>query len=411
MPNGLAIVVSHPIQYYAPWFRYLAQRMAIEVFYAHQQTATGQSEAGFGVEFDWDVPLVEGYAFRWLKNVARRPGVNSFWGCDTPEVYDILRTGRFDACLVFGWNRKSALQAIRACWKYRVPVLMRGDSQLPASRSRIKRVVKYLPYRWFLRRLDGHLYVGARNRNYLEHYDVPEERLFFAPHFVDNDLFCGGTEAATRSGAHLKVREMFGVSPDAFVVLFVGKLISKKRPDDLVRACLRILQLSRDADVHAIVIGDGPLRQQLLISARDHENRVHFAGFRNQHELSAFYAASNVLVLPSGGDETWGLVVNEAMACGVPAIVSDAVGCGPDLIEEGQTGYTYPVGNVPELADRILRLKLDCETAGQSIRSALAQKTERYSMRKATEGLLSALDTIVVRRQGRLHKTTALLNV
>src|ERR1044072_846261 len=122
MAYKLGILVSHPIQYYAPWFRYLAERMDIQVFYAHKQDAKGQSDAGFGVEFDWDIPLLEGYPYRWLKNVAKQPSIRSFAGLDTPELFDLIRPGSFDAFLLFGWNRKCSWQAIRACRKAKIPV-------------------------------------------------------------------------------------------------------------------------------------------------------------------------------------------------------------------------------------------------------------------------------------------------
>lgn len=390
----LGILVSHPIQYYAPWFRYLAERMDIEVFYAHQQDARGQSQAGFGVEFEWDVPLLDGYPYRWLANVARRPGLSSFWGCDTPELYDIIRRERFDAFLVFGWNRKSSLQAIRACWRSGVPVLVRGDSQLGTHRSWLKVWAKALPYRWLLPRLDGHLYVGQRNRAYLEHYGVPHDRLFFAPHFVDNAVFARRASEAEASGRTHRLRAELRIPSDAFVFLFVGKLIPKKRPQDFIEACLRVVDAPDGARVHGVLVGDGPLRPALEGLAGRRPGRIHFAGFRNQSELPAWYRAADALVLPSAS-ETWGLVVNEAFACGIPAIVSDALGCAPDLIEEGETGFTYPVGNVEALARRMLALMADLERRPTAVWRAIARKVEQYSMERATAGLEEALARVV----------------
>lgn len=396
MALRLGILVSHPIQYHAPWFRHLATRLAIEVLYAHRQDEMGQSQAGFGVEFDWDVPLLEGYPSRFLTNVSRDPGVASFRGCDTPELYQLIRRERFDAFLVFGWNRRSALQAIRACWRNRIPVLMRGDSQLRTPRSRVKSTLKYVPYRWFLPRLDAHLYVGSRNRAYLRHYGVPKSRLFFAPHFVDNAHFAEG--AREEKGRTDGIRHQLGIPPNAFVFLFAGKLIPKKRPQDFLRGCLRVFEAQPEgSNVHAVVVGDGPCRNSLEALGREWSARVHFAGFRNQRELPAFYRASDGLVLPSDGKETWGLVVNEAMACGLPAVVSEAVGCAPDLIDEGLTGYTFPVGEVEGLASRMLALKRELEFSQGRVRAAVASKVAGFSMDRATEGLERALDALVHR--------------
>ena len=236
MTTRLAIVASHPIQYQAPWFRALARETDLTVFFCHRQDAAGQAAAGFGFEFDWDVPLLDGYRYHWLENRARTPDVSAFSGCDTPELDQRIRTGNFDACIVSGWYLKSYLQAIRACRKYHVPVFLRGDSQLATRRSPIVGAAKYLPYRWLLRHVDGHLYVGQANREYLRHYGVPENRLFFVPHFVDNAFFADRAAAARADGSVDAVRRDAGASGDTTGFLFAGKLWARKHPADFIRA-------------------------------------------------------------------------------------------------------------------------------------------------------------------------------
>lgn len=394
----LGILASHPIQYYSPWFRFLAERIDIEVFYTHRQSASGQADAGFGVPFEWDAPLLDGYPYRWLRNVARNPSVDTFGGCDTPEVRRIVATERFDAFLIIGWNRKSAIQAVLACRQHGVPVLMRGDSHLATTRSWWRRTVKYLPYRYLLPRLDGHLYVGQRNLEYLRHYGVPDGRLFFAPHFVDNAYFANGQSSDEHGRRAAGVRRELGIPSDAFVVLFAGKLIEVKRPRDFVAACVRLVR-EDGANVHGLVVGDGPLRPELEAVATAWPGRIHFAGFRNQSEMPAFYRAAQALVLP--GIESWGLVVNEAMACGRPAIVSDAAGCAPDLIEEGVTGYTYRVGDVDALCQRALHLRALMRDKREALCAAVAEKMRIHSVETASDGLIGAVRTVGVRKRVR----------
>jgi len=386
-PTRLAILASHPIQYHAPWFRHLATRFDLEVLYVHRQDAQGQGAAGFGVDFEWDVPLLDGYRHRWLKNVSRNPGLQTFAGCDTPELFDLIRPKNYDALIVLGWNRKSFVQGIRAAWRNKVRVLSRGDSHLGTQRSVFKRAVKFLPYRWLLPRIDAHLYVGAGNRDYLRHYGVRGEQLFFCPHFVDNDFFAARADEARRSGTAPKLREQLQIPPEAFVALFVGKFISVKRPADFVRASLRATE--RQKDFHALLVGDGPLRGELEALAAANPRQIHFAGFRNQSELPVCYAAADMLVLP--GCESWGLVVNEAMACGLPAVVSEAAGCAPDMIDEGRTGFTYPPGDAQALAERLVQVKQERERDPILLRVAVLQKAAKYSMEHATAGLLEAL--------------------
>jgi glycosyltransferase involved in cell wall biosynthesis len=376
----LAILTTHPIQYYAPWFRHLATLFDLEVLYAYKQDAAGQGKAGFGVAFDWDIPLLEGYRYRSLENVSHNPGLDGFFGCDTPELYDLIRPRNYEVLLVLGWNKKTYIQGIRAAWRHRVPVLMRGDSVLKTKRSPLTRVLKFPFYRRLLPRIDGHLYVGSRNREYLRHYGVPEDRLFFSPHFVDNDFFASRSQAAKDSGRVLQIRDQFGIPPHAFVALFVGKFISAKRPLDFVLAAQSATE--QRSDFHALLVGDGPLRSEAESAAKGC-GAIHFAGFQNQSMLPDFYAAGDVLILPSEG-ETWGLVVNEAFASGIPAIVSDAVGSAPDLIDANLTGWTFPMGDVAALA----RLLIDFRGAN---RGAIRCKEELYSMSGATKGLQEAI--------------------
>ena len=394
MSYRLGILVSHPVQYLAPWFRYLAERMDVQVFYAYRQTPAGQSAAGFGVEFSWDIPLLTGYPWRWLTNVARRPSLQTFSGCDTPEIYEIVRRERFDAFMVFGWNWKAALQTVFACWRRHIPVLMRGDSQLITPRSRMRLALKHGPYRWFLPRLEAHLCVGQRNRDYLRHYGVADRQIFFVPHCVDTNFFSIGAHQAESDQVPKAIRARLGIPQDAFVFLFVGKMIARKRPGDFLEACRRIGELPQDRPIHGLLVGDGVLRQSLEANAYSRTDRLHFAGFQNQRELPAFYRAADALVLPSEGNETWGLVVNEAFACGLPAVVSDACGCAPDLIDAGKTGEIFSLGNIAQLSERMLAVKALAEGQPAPMRAALAEKTRRYSMAAAAAGLGRALISV-----------------
>src|ERR1700752_15450 len=386
MSYRLGILVSHPIQYYAPWFRYLADQVDLEVFYSHLQDAKGQADGGFGVEFEWDIPLLEGYSYRFLKNVSANPGVATFKGLDTPELFEIIRPNRFDGVLLFAWNRKNAWQAIRACRKSRTPVLMRGDSHLGTSRSKLTSLTKLLPYRAFLPRIDAHLYVGQRNKDYLKRYGVSDDRLFFSPHFVDGDSFRNGAERAGKDGTVDSLRRELEIPADAFVFLFVGKLTEVKRPFDLLNAFLKL----NDANTHLVFVGDGPLRVQLASQCASLK-RVHFAGFRNQKVLPGFYALANALVLPSTA-ETWGLVVNEALACGLPVIVSNTVGCVPDLVDESSvTGFKFEMGNVDALCEAMRKVK---SVNHAEFAEAIQRRVQTYSMSEATRGLFQALDHV-----------------
>jgi len=389
MRRRIGFLVSHPIQYYTPFFRELARRCDLTVYFAHRQDAAGQGRAGYGVGFDWDVDLLSGYESRFLTNVARAPSTQSFAGCNTPEIADLIAEGRFDAFVVPGWSLRSYWQAVRACRRARVPVMVRGDSQLAGQRGGAVGRVKGVVFPHMLKQFDACLYVGQRNREYLEHYGVPAGRMFFSPHCVDNDAFKRGSDAARAADAR-------AAPGGRRRVLFVGRLVESKRPLDVVQAVSRLV--SGGLALELVVAGAGELAGGMEEAARAGGVDARFLGFVNQSGLPSVYASSDVVVLPSTAVETWGLVVNEAMACGVPAVVSDAVGCGPDLIEPGITGALAPLGDVAVLATAVASvLALDIGTT----RRALAERMELYSPARAAAGLLEAADALASRNRVR----------
>lgn len=374
MRQRIGFLISHPIQYYTPIFRELANHCDLTVFFAHRQTAAQQAEGGYGVAFDWDVDLLSGYESRFLTNVARRPSTSHFAGCNTPEIAARIAEGRFDAFVVPGWSLRSYWQAIRACRRFGVPIMVRGDSQLGSPRRAMLRLAKELAFPRMLRLFDGYLYVGERNRAYLEHYGAAADRLFFSPHCVDNRAF---------RSARLKAAKAAGAT--ARRVLFVGRLVPYKRPLDVVHALARLAAAGRP--VGLLVAGAGELEADLKAAVRAGGVDATFLGFVNQGRLPEVYAAADALVLPSGAEETWGLVVNEAMACGMPAVVSDAVGCGPDLVEPGATGEVAPWADVDGLAAAIDRV-LDLDPA--ATRHSLAERMAVYSPERAALGVVAA---------------------
>jgi len=346
-------LLTHPVQYYSPWFRALALRSRLTVYYAHRQTAEGQALAGFSKGFEWDVPLLDGYDWRWLNNVSRRPGLAHFDGCDTPEIAGIIRRERFDAFLMFGWNRKSLLQAGWAAQRTGTPLLIRLDSNLLAKRSWLKSALKRPVYSAILPWAGHYLSPGVRTDAYLRHYAVGEDRIHRLAHMVDIDRFARGATDARRNGEAAALRAAHGAGEDQRVLMFVGKLIARKRPRLLLEALLELRRTDPDAlaRTRLWLVGDGPLRDDLAALATEHDLPVDFLGFVNQSALPATYAAADCLVLPSNGEETWGLVVNEAFACGLPAIVSDEAGCAPELIVEGQTGWLMRRPDAGHLAE------------------------------------------------------------
>jgi glycosyltransferase involved in cell wall biosynthesis len=375
----LAIVASHPIQYHAPLFRTLGRRLDLTVFYAHRATQVDQAKAGFGVGFEWDVDLLSGYEHVFLRNVAKTPGLDRFSGCDTPEIGARLAERRFDAVLVHGWHRKTYLQTMFAAKRLGLPLLARGDSQLDTPRSAFKKAFKFIAFPPFLRLFDAALYVGQRSYGYWRHYGYPSTRLFFSPHCVDTDWFANRATAEAR----IALRMRLGIAPRATVVLFAGKLVPFKRPLDLVSAAAKMKDAGKEIAI--LVAGAGPIECDMANAAHEAGIAFHSLGFCNQSEMPAAYAAADVLVLPSNGRETWGLVANEALACGRPIVLADTVGAAPDLAADKTAGRVFPVGDVAALANAISEL-VEYPPSFKLI----AAKSAAYSLDAATKGILYA---------------------
>ncbi len=387
MPTQVGILLTHPTQYHSPWFKELASRteIEIEVFYCFQPDADQQG-IDFGVAFEWDVPLLDGYRYTFLKNVAREPGFD-YAGCDTPEIAQLISSKKCDAWIVNGWKVKSDWQAIRSCWRSRTPVLIRGDSNLIDSKPLHLRFAKRLILGRWIPRFSRYLTVGKLNEEFYRFYGADPSRFVPVRHYVDNDRFALQAAQAQKNAA--TIRSEWGI-PEKPVFLFAGKFIEKKRPMDAIKAVE--LLTSEGSDIHLLMVGDGALRNSCEEYARTRQLPISFTGFLNQNEISKAYGCSNVLLLPSGYGETWGLVVNEAMSCGLPAIVSDRVGCGPDLISNGKTGFVFPVGDIKALSEAMQVYVNDlalAEKHGIQARERVRAYDVRLAAQNTAEAVLS----------------------
>lgn len=391
----LAVVSSHPIQYYAPLFRELARQIDVHVFFAHRATPQQQADAGFGTPFDWDLDLTEGYSHSFLTNVSRNPGTGHFGGCDTPEIGKRLREYRPDALLVFGWHLKSAIQATVAAKAMRTPVIVRGDSQLSTPRSWLKRTVKRAAYPLFLRLFDAALTVGARSRDYYRHYGYPENCLFNSPHCVDTSWFAA---RATPESAR-DLRQRLNVSQGIKLLLFAGKFVSFKRPLDVVETGARLR--AQGLPVELLFAGSGVLGPAIAARATALQVPLHDLGFQNQTAMPAAYAAADLLMLPSDGAETWGLVSNEALACGTPILVSDACGCAEDLAGDASAGRRFRLGDIDAAATDAAMLLTAPPSAG-----AIAAKSGQFSVEAAVSGVIEAVSYLTGDRLGQAREAS-----
>jgi glycosyltransferase involved in cell wall biosynthesis len=342
----LAIVCTHPIQYYAPVFRALAQSDVLEprVFYTWSQTAQAAPfDPDFGMRFAWNIPLLEGYKYLFVENTAKHPWPGRFFGVKTPTLSREIAACGADAVLVFGWPMYAHLHLLLES-KGKLPVLFRGDSTLLDPIKPLRKLARYILLRWVYSHVDMAIAVGQNSRDYFQWCGLPSERIAFAPHSVDTLRFGDPTGEHERKASQWRTE--LGIPDASPVLLFAGKFTEKKDPLSLLEAFAKL-----NSSAHLVLAGSGQLENSLRDRARERAN-VHFLPFQNQSEMPSVYRLADLFVLPSRGPgETWGLAMNEAMASGRPVIAGSRVGGARDLIEVGSTGWVFDSGNVAALVD------------------------------------------------------------
>jgi len=392
----VAVVLSHPTQYYSPWFRWMRSHTALQfkVFYLWDFGVSKRRDPQFGTSFEWDVDLLSGYESEMVPNLAKRPGAEHFFGFKNPGLIGRLDEWRPDALLLFGYKWASHLRVVRWARARGVPILFRGDSHL-LGRGRPRAHVRFA-LRLLFSRFASFLYTGAANREYFETFGVPEKKLFFAPHSVNAELF--NDKDPRHRAASEKLRAQLEIAPAARIVLFAGKFLTAKQPVELLEAFL-----SADTEnTFLVFVGDGPEKGRLQAIAGDRgfprgTGRVRFLPFANQSEMPSRYMLADLFVLPSRGVyETWGLAVNEAMQMGVPCLVSDRVGCQRDLVTPGETGWVFASGDAGALGRSLSQALTDLRSPARrdEIRRSVEHRIAGYSYPRTTEGLLAALAAI-----------------
>jgi glycosyltransferase involved in cell wall biosynthesis len=388
----LAVIETHPVQYHAPVYRALERNFGIAVtaIYASDFSIVGYRDREFETTFAWDTDLLSGYSSHFLSRVAEG-GARSAGEAAANGLGRALRQVAPRAVLLVGYSPRFYQLAVVAALRTARPLLFRAETTDHAVvRSPLKGWVRDAAVRWLYSRCARLLYIGQRSRQHFKRLGCPDDKLVFAPYCVETAPFAA--DEAARARLRDATRQTLGIGPDRIVVLLSGKLVERKRPDLLLHA---LKQAPGDvrARVHVLALGAGERQAAFEDLARSSPTiSVTCVGFQNQSRLSAYYHASDLLVLPSESDETWGLVVNEALHHGVPCVVSDAVGCAPDLIEPGRTGETFESRSAASLAAAIARA---LALTGSSVtRDECRRQVSAYSVERCAAGIARAYEAI-----------------
>lgn len=365
----VAYFVSHPIQYQAPLLRALTESgLDVETVFHSLAGAEAYFDPGYGKQITWDVPVLGGYSSRCLPSAP----------ASLPRLYQICRAELLKiqptVVWIHGWSGPFCRAAWAAAKGIGVPVMLRGDTHLKSIRGgSIRRSLHKRVYSTLFRTVNQFLAVGNANAGLYSAYGVPDSRITIMPYTVDNAYFRRrSSEAALHRD---EFRESLKLEAGIKTILFVGRLSPDKDLPTLLRASRRLIESWQGPPPRVLIAGDGPMRNELTQLSRSLgiENSVQFLGFRNQSELPALYDLCDVFVLPSTF-EPWGLVVNEVMNAGRPILVSDRVGCGPDLVQPSRNGFIFKVGDDAALAGHLseyLRSEAVATTAGNLSRDII----------------------------------------
>lgn len=390
---GLAVIETHPIQYHAPVYRSLQQRYGIPVtaIYGSDFSVAGYRDAEFQADFAWDTDLLSGYQSIFLSTV-KNGGSRTYDEVSPRGMAGAVRRLQPRAILLVGYSPSFYQWGWLHAWRSRRPLLFRGETVEPSQTpDGVSRRIRDRLLRRLYRTCSKLLYIGERSRKHYSAFGCPGEKLVFSPYCVDIASF--QVDETSRRALRAQTRSTLGIHEDDVVLLFSGKISDRKGPDLLVAAVKALPPERRDKTV-ILFVGSGEMQPALRsAAASEPKTRVHFAGFQNQKHLSTWYHAADLLVLPSRRMETWGLVVNEALHHGVPCVVSDSVGCAPDLILEGVTGELFETGSVQSLAAALERAVV---LVGQlETREACRRVVADYSIEKAAEGIARAYNAVI----------------
>jgi glycosyltransferase involved in cell wall biosynthesis len=346
-----------------------------------------------GTTLRWDVDLLSGYRHRFLSNLTRDS--NRGWTRHiNPGLASALLRGHYDmAIFMLGWGSISAMLGILTCRLAGIPFFLYGDSSFPPPEETVRQRIRARLLRLLFRNTTGFMVSGVLNAGYYRHYGADPNHFFLLPWAVDNERF--KEVSRFEPGERERLRKSLGIRPDQIVFIFSAKLIARKDPMTLLRAYEQMPE--RDRAV-ILFLGDGVLRDPLEAYAGEHELAgARFAGFVNQSELPKYYGLGDVFVLPSTY-EPRGAVINEAMACGLPVIVTDRCGSIGDIVLDGDNAFVYPAGDVAALSGFMSRLAGD-----SALRAKMARRSreiiDTWTFARGVEGVKAALRWLHERKQ------------
>jgi glycosyltransferase involved in cell wall biosynthesis len=336
-------------------FKFLAEsgKFKIKVFYTWGEKSLNVYDPGFDKQRLWDIDLLSGYEYVFVRNISTDPGSHQHNGIINPDIIEKINVFNPDALIIYGWNFNAHLKLMRY-FKNKVPILFRGDSTLLDEKKgfSVKRFLRQQYLKWVYSHVDIALSPGTASDAYFKFVGLNQNQIIRAVHAVENDRFA------------LSFREKRGISEcgKPITFLFAGKFESKKNPLLLIKAFIKLYATNNH--IHLVLVGDGVLKDDIINELKQLSNLGQHSftilPFQNQSQMPFIYQKGDIFVLPSQGpSETWGLAINESMAAGCAVIASDKCGGAKELIEEGKNGYIFESNNEEDLVMKMQKILKD----------------------------------------------------
>ncbi len=397
----LIIFATHPIQYQVPLWQNMAKEgINFEVWYFTDFGTKTSFDVQFGKSFSWDLPMLEGYKYRFLKVNENAAPNKGFKGIILREdVKKRLKEAKATHVYINGWQVIAYWQSLWASKALGLTTIFKGESNdLKPENKWIFPLKKFLLTQFF-KRINYFLYIGEANKRLYLKYGINTKKLLPGLYCVDNNRF--QSETLKLKDKKNKIRAKWGIPENSYCILFSGKFIQKKRPLDIITAVKKLI--TTHPNLHLLFVGDGKLYTEIKHEANivyDKEGKINpiqtgkvnlsITGFLNQSEIPHAYIAADCLILPSDYGETWGLVVNEALASGIPAIVSNQCGSAEDLIKPIDKTLIFKTGEIDSLVNAINHL-LNNKPARETIKKQIS----KYSYISTIQSVRKIIDDAI----------------
>lgn len=389
----ILVLVSHPIQYNSPLFSFIASQSNIDltVFYTRLDACSPPFDQEFGIITNWNINLFEGYKYEFVNEGSNKNALLTFLGLRLSVIVDKIHKLNPAIILIYGWNHITHLHIMKH-FSSKIPIVFRGDSTTidDSNKADYINYIKYKLLKWVYKHVDFVLSPGIASDLYFKKAGLADFQIIRARHAVDNAYF--NFFSIYEENLLVDLRDRLLIKDDEVVLVFAGKFIPKKNPLFLIEVFEAI---SRELKkIRLVLVGDGKLKNDILnkINRLDSSisRRINILPFQDQKQMKIIYRLADIFILPSSGPkETWGLSINEALASGIPVLVSSKCGCANDLVIEGINGYIFESNNKSDLISKMKKL------SDFLYRKSLANQTKESIRQFSYNSFKKALDQII----------------